>query len=262
MAVDLNTLIEQGRQAPVREYAGDENNIRKLPKPIGQEPGEPELIEEPPPEVMNGLRRRIMQRQLASDRRVRFARALVEHSWNVDKAMFSAGYNPKSKHRSGAIQTLMNHPDVIHEIRRIRNVLDSKADVATIDLTKEWIAIASSNVFDAFIEVPGEDGETHSLHLKSKADIPASVQRTVKSVKIKRWRQIQKDGSAIETENIEVALWDKQAALDSLAKIQGLYADKTADAIDGLAMKIAQRTEKYRKKIGVTYEQDPIAGTG
>lgn len=255
MAADLDTLIDEAR---VEAYSASPPPLRGVnrrdvrpAKDVLPEPGEPELIGQPMKQHMGLFRRRQEQRFAATQRRLSFARALVSTGWNEAKALEAAGYKPNQKHKDQALQALRNHPEVIAEIQRLRLVLEQQADVATIDLAREWVSIAKSNVFDAFKQ--DEDG---SLQLKHKADIPVPVQRTIKSVKIRRWRQIQKDESVVETENIEVTLWDKQAALDSLAKIQGLYSDKTAEAIDGLAMKIAQRTERYRKKIGHTYDQN------
>ncbi len=245
----LDELIEAGLEsAPVRETRDRREQIPTL-KEIPPEPGEPPLIGTQ--SVRNGtglFQRRILQRQHAQQRRLQFARELVSSGFNALKAFTAAGYNPNSRECETHISNLMNHPDVISEVNRLRIILEQRADVATIDLAKEWVGIASSNVFDFF------DQSGDSLVLKKKGDLTERAQRTVKAVKIRRRRETRKDDTVVETEDVEVTLWDKQAALDSLAKVQGLYKGQGEEALDSLAQKIADRTEKHRRIVGKVYE--------
>lgn len=264
METDLDRLIDDGTVLATGNSMAvtrDKSIARNSHKPIGPEPGEPELLGETAPVRMGGFQRRIAQRAQAQERRVAFARALVASGWDIDKALQAGGYNPSPKAKAGAVHGLLNHPDVTTEVLRLRMVLEQQADVATIDLAKEWVHIASSNVFDFFNEVETEEGVV-ALSLKPKKEIPKSAQKSVKSIKVRRRKQVLKDGTEIENEDIEVTLWDKQAALDSLAKIQGLYTDKAADAMNNLAMKIAERTEKHRKRIGNTLEGRALEPVG
>lgn len=265
MAANLDTLIEEARLEGVSESQlgrrgtriDYDDPMRPKGKPVPPEPDEPPLVAPTAPFVGGNFARRMEQRHQATQRRLNFARALVSSGWDGVKALAAAGYSPSPKAVKSAIAALSNHPDVIAEVQRLRLVLEQKADVATIDLAKEWVGIAKSNVFDLFHEsAPGH------LTLKGKSELPKDVQRAVKAIKIRRKRYKQKDETEVETEDIEVVLWDKQAALDSLAKIQGLYADKTADAIDNLALKIAQRTERHRKKVGQTFDAKALEVDG
>lgn len=255
--MDLERLIDEasvlagGRDSPRTGRPGMEEPTRY--KPVQPEPGEPDLIGQTAPIVAGNFRRRLEQRNQAMERRLAFARAMVSTGWDEQKSLAMAGYSPTQRAVKSAVQALMAHPDVITEIQRLRLVLEQKADVATIDLAKEWVGIASSDVFDYFNETVVGDGVV-ALQLKPKNTLSKGARKAVKAIKIRRNRRTSKDGDTVETEDIEVTLWDKQAALDSLAKIQGLYADKTAEAIDGLAMKIAERTERHRKRIGQTIE--------
>jgi hypothetical protein len=231
-------------------------------KSVPPEPGEPELLGESAPVMAGGLRRRLLQRENARQRRLHFARVLVATGWDAEKALLDSGYSGRagSRNISEACSVMLKHPDVISEVERLRLVLEQQADVATIDLAKEWVSIASSDIFDYFDEV--DDGDGVRLALKPKAEISKAARRSVKAVKIRRNKRTTKDGDQIETEDIEVQLWDKHSALDSLAKIQGLYQDKKADAINNLASKIAERTEKARRRMGRTFDAGALEGPG
>lgn len=264
MAAGIDTLIDAAyEEAPLSRSQvvlcdPTDTVERNTHKPVPPEPDEPTLIRETAPVRAGGLQRRFMQRQQARERRLTFARTLVSTGWNHEKALAAAGYNPSQRAVATAIDNLMGHPDVTSEIQRLQLILEQRADVATIDLAKEWVGIASSDIYDYFDEVPGEDGETVKLVLKPKAQITKAARRSVKAIKIRRNKRTTKDGDEVETEDIEVQLWDKHAALDSLAKIQGLYQDKRADAINNLATKIAERTEKARRKMGRTFDSGAL----
>lgn len=167
-------------------------------------------------------RKKLNARASASDRRERFiAEYLADPKRNATQAAIRAGYaRPGAR---AAASRLLADPGVAAEIdRRIGRVHKKLADRYEVNaerITRELAKIGFASVRD--YGVVTDDGQFHVDLSVADEDAFAAVM----SVKSKRTVRGKGDGAEVET-TTELRLADKRAALDTLAKVVGLYRDE------------------------------------
>lgn len=209
---------------------------------------------------MNQYRRRNAERMAADERRRQFARSLFMSGFKSDQAFKEAGYTASTRHDMlAAVSKLMNEPVVIDELAQLTLRARAELEAKAVDVTREWAAIANSNVFDYVQQ--NSDGY---ISVRDLSGLTRDQQRALQSIKAtKTTIEIpRKDAEPIikTTELVEVRVWDKHAALTSLARLQGLFRDENDEALTNLATAIQQRIAAAERRMGRTYDHEP-AGT-
>lgn len=165
------------------------------------------------------------------------------------QAAREAGYSIKS---AGSIASeLLTYPRVLNEIARLNKARFEKSDYHAMDVIRELIKIGHSSIEDIYEEVEIETGEEDFLG----EPVVATVRRLRSLEKLRNVAAISsvKQGA----HGIEVKFWDKNRALDTLAKHFKLMNDtlevtvKETDDLSKLSteelMALKQLKEKMNK---------------
>jgi len=263
----LDQLIQDVEARAVEKVKRGKKNTATKPQPQKkqvalQHPDEPPVVAPATtgPQGMNGYRRRVAGRMAADERRRSFARTLFMSGFNQEEAFKSAGYTAGTRtDMLSSISRLMNEPVVIDELAALTARARAELDAKAVDVVKEWAAIANADVFD-YVEQDAEG------YIQVRPDLVQSLtvgqRRALQSIKAKKiTTEIpRKDGEPIinTTETVEVRLWDKHAALNALAKLQGLFDNGDDDPLNNLADAIRRRMEKAEERLrGKTIEHEP-----
>lgn len=159
--------------------------------------------------------------QAVSERHLALVNEYFANGFNKRAAMRKVGYSDKSV--EGYQHRLFNHPDVLAEIDRRRQSLTRKTDVTVERIKEEYAKIAFANLGD-LLEI-ADDG-TATMDLSGMTlDQRAAIQEFV----IEEGKAIQgEEGNSVVLvkPKMRVKFHDKKAALDSLAKILGMFKDE------------------------------------
>jgi phage terminase small subunit len=164
-----------------------------------------------------------MARSMSPKRRV-FAEEYVV-DLNGTAAAKRAGYSQASA--TGQAAEMLATPEVKGYVAELLAERSRRTEISQDDVLLELAAIAFARIDEV---APWDES---GPHLVSSADLPDHVKAAVASVKVKRRREVMREGKEVtgawEVEEFEVRPWDKLAALDKLARHLGMYQDETND---------------------------------
>lgn len=160
---------------------------------------------------------------LANDRHERFCHEYLK-DLVAGRAYERAGYKAKGKSADEAASVLLSRNlKVQARIAELKEERKERVQIEADTVLRELLILATSSVNHYTVD---EDGRIELLD-----DAPDHAERAVSSVKITR---TPKPGQGDEIKT-EYRLWDKNSALDKLAKHLGLYEQhnrqKTPDVI-------------------------------
>lgn len=186
--------------------------------------------------------------QTLTRRQEMFCQAYITHNFSIYKAAIAAGWNPKCASINGA--KMARTPHVAKRLAELKenylNELGITKDRLMIELAKQAYSDIKNFVEWGSEYVPEEDRYRHSVHVMDSKDIDTTM---IKSVKIN------KNG------NLEIDLYDKQAAIEKLAKIMGINAADKVEltGADGGAIKVEEITRKLAERLGNLTVETPDA---
>ena len=136
---------------------------------------------------------------------------------DAEKAALLAGYSQKQVCRES--QRLLKMPKIAAEIAQMEARQAVRFELEAEPILREQAALAFASVEPFLVIEPDQDV---SIDL-SKAT-PEQL-KTLKSVKTTTNERLDKDGEVIgRTTRVEVTLWDKQKALETLMRHLGMFA--------------------------------------
>lgn len=246
---------EAKRPGKIRGRSSQPPPPPKAKVPAKPEPGEPELAVAPMVSPGgNRFRREQRNQMLADERRRTFARELFFTGFNQQEALQRAGYRTSASRWRMIAAELLTHPIVAGELKRLSLVAQQAIDAKTIDLTKNWMDIAEGDIFE-FLR---QDEEGY-IHIRAGLDqLPVEKRRLIKRVKVKKRVEFGKDDKQIVTVETDLELYDRLTALECLGKVQGIFEDKTANAITDFAAKLTDRLNQAAKRVGRTFENGAL----
>ncbi len=150
------------------------------------------------------------QKQKLSDRQKRFA-AEYSIDYNATQAAIRAGYSVKGARVQGC--TLLANPNILAEIERQTRKTAEKLDIKREDILRELVAVGFSRITD-FVQVATV---TNSLG-RSWRTVTVSETANITAEKLGAVAGIKQGANGIE-----VKLHDKLKALETLAKLLGLF---------------------------------------
>lgn len=145
-----------------------------------------------------------------------------------------AGYSEKTANRIAT--TLLSKVVIQEEIARAMTKLANKLEIKAETVLEELARLAFSDIGEV-LDFTGEEPR-----LRPVKDIPLSARRAIASVKTKRFREGRGE-AAKEVEVTEFRLWDKNSALEKLAKCLKLFASeedgRLAKLIDTIEIRLS-----------------------
>jgi len=143
-------------------------------------------------------------------------RAFIEHyiiTWNASEAARRAGYSPKTAGQIGF--NLLKKVEIIEAISQRLSSLQMSADEVKVRLTEHGRGTMADfiNPNDKTIDLAKAE-KAGVLHLLKKYTYTTTTITTEESEKL--------------TEHASVELYDAQAALVQMARVHGVFVDKTA----------------------------------
>lgn len=133
---------------------------------------------------------------------------------NATQAAVRSGYSPRTALQQGP--RLLTYPAVVTAIAERKAVRSERVGFTAEEVLKELALLVKSDVRDFTM-----DEKTGELALR--AGVPDEAWRSVASVK-RRVRIVpQKDGEPIIERDMEVRLWDKNAAIEKAMKHLGMF---------------------------------------
>lgn len=135
---------------------------------------------------------------------------------NGKQAAIRAGYSPKSAEVTAS--KLLTHPKVAEEIRKAAERREQRTGITADVVLSEFLRIARVDISGAF----DENGDLKPIH-----EIPEDVRRAISGVEVEALFE----GRGEEREQTgylkKVKFWDKNRALEALAKHLGLLIDRS-----------------------------------
>lgn len=146
----------------------------------------------------------------------RFVRAYLV-SLNATKAALEAGYSPATASSQG--HRLLKHAQVQEAIAQGRTQQLEKLDLKAENILRELLRIGLSDPAEAFTK----EGALKPIH-----DMPVELRRAISSVETDELWAPKVDENGREQIGVtrKIKFWDKNKALESLAKHLGLLRDK------------------------------------
>lgn len=139
--------------------------------------------------------------------------------FNGKQAAIRAGYSPKTAEVQGS--RLLSTAKVRVEVEKRRNAISEKAGVTVERILQEYARLAFLDPAQAF------DKEGRLIPV---CDMPEDVRRAVGGldvVEMAGGMQVDGDGAQhVPMFTKKLKFWDKKGALDSLAKIKGMFVEK------------------------------------
>lgn len=170
-----------------------------------------------------------------TDRMVRVIDAYFDNNFNQSKAMEAAGY----KHGRMYAARFFRQPAVANEIERRRAKMAEKHNVTQDSIMRELAKMAFSSLGD-LIEVDSEGNGWINLERLSDEQRAAVSEFTVDEYKEGRGE----DSRAVKKTKIK--FHDKLGALNSLARILGIFNDKLK--VEG-EISLAERLQRGRNRL-------------
>lgn len=179
---------------------------------------------------------------LKNTRQEAFAQARVA-GLTIDAAYVEAGYKPN---RSNAARMNANE-HIQARIRELQNAAADRVELDAASALEEITAIAFSDIRDLL------DHEGRPL---SAEDLPDHIAKAIKSIKVTS-KKVPGTNSGETVTTTEIKLWDKNVALEKLAKHLRLYDEKTSERRDPISALLAAIMDVARPLPVV----DPRAGS-
>ena len=186
--------------------------------------------------------------QRLTRRQEMFCQEYITHNFSIYRAAVASGFSPTCASINGLKMSKIPH--VAKRLAELKenylNELGISKDRLMVELAKQAYSDIKNFVEWGSEYDPEEDRYHHTVHVMDSKDIDTSM---IKSVKIN------KNG------NLEIDLYDKQAAIEKLAKIMGINA---ADKIemtgaDGGAIRVEDVTRKLAERLGHLTVETPDA---
>lgn len=154
---------------------------------------------------------------LKNKKHERFCREYVIDR-NATQAAIRAKYSEKTAYSQG--QRLLKKVEIESRIKELDDKKTDELEITQERILKEYAKLAFANSEDFFdwaegvrVDKTGAELETGIVILKKKTEIPSKFLAAIQSIE--------------ETQQgIKIKLYDKKGALDSLAKIKGMFIDK------------------------------------
>jgi phage terminase small subunit len=150
---------------------------------------------------------------------------------NAVKAAKEAGYSDQYADKKAA-RALLNHPEVIAEIKRIRERMNQQADKTATDVVNEFSKIAFVDRVSFLKEDPLRDGEymykaPHELSQAQRDIVEKTTMHTAEIVIVEKG----KNGADSELKSFfrqeyNYVLSDKANALEKMGRHFGIFDDK------------------------------------
>lgn len=172
------------------------------------------------------------------DRYKRLVHFYFMSDFNKKEAMKKAGYKSKSK---GRVQELFSHPFVIAEIERQRQRVEKKYELTRDWIVKRLMVLADSNIVLGKFKKVNEDGSLY-WDFSGATEAELGVINGIST-------DIYTEGRGLSKRKVKkfgLVITDPKAALDSLARIQGLFNDKMT--VQG-ELSIMERLSKGRERV-------------
>jgi len=162
---------------------------------------------------------------------------------NATQAAIRAKYSVKTAKEIGC--NLLTKVNVQERVQELNSKRWNEAELQGKDVINEYATIAFSDIKN-YLEI-AEGGE---ITAKTFTDMKGAS-RAIKSVKEKRVIRESSDGSdsQIIDSTFEFQLWDKNKALDGLARHHSLFNDKLKVEVKGLEDKTDKELEEELEKI-------------
>ena len=149
-----------------------------------------------------------------TDRQEKFAR-LYASTGNAAKSRIEAGYKPGNSSRNAVeAYKLMQNPDIAAVHEHYQHEISKKIDINENRILAEIASIAFCNIANMF-----EGGK-----IKDISDVPVSVQRAVKSIKVHV-----PQGKDVTHSVVNIEMHDKLKALQQIAEIKGINKTQQQD---------------------------------
>ncbi len=160
--------------------------------------------------------------------------------WNATRAAIRAGYSARTANRIGA--RLLTNVVISTAVEAAKAKALEEVEMEVEDILREYSALASSDITE-FLDERGS--------LLPASEWPKRARRAVASVKVTKKNLTVGDGEMDDV--VEIKLWNKNQALDSLSKIRGLMIDRKEvgkpGEFDSMTMEqIDAELEKLRAK--------------
>lgn len=158
---------------------------------------------------------------------------------NATQAAINAGYSPKTARAQGS--RLLTNVDIQAALSELtakqampaEEVLSRLGDMGRADMG-DFLDINSMGFFE--------------IDLNKASEL--KLTKLIKKVKMRTTTTVQKDGVETETHDIELELYDAQAALEKLGRYHKLFTDKTEiTGKDGGAIETKLNDEQYQRTI-------------
>lgn len=165
----------------------------------------------------------IMAEKKLTDKAIRFIdEYLVD--LNATQAAIRAGYSKKTAYSIGCEN--LTKPEIQNEISRRQKELQEKTGITTERVLAEYAKLAFSNLTDII------DYATGTISMQDFKDLTPEQKHCIKKFKIVTIGQLAPGGEPTLVDKVEIELFDKQKALDSLARHLGMFDGKTGPDAD------------------------------
>jgi phage terminase small subunit len=164
------------------------------------------------------------QRGELNAKQAAFVTAWLGNGGNGKQAAIAAGYSPKSAEQQASY--LRSLPKVAAAISEGLAKAVRSGESTAAKVVRELDLIAHSDL----TEILKEDGTLDPAELKK---LPPEVRRAISAFEVIEDEEEDKDGKAVVRRRIKVKLWDKNRALDTLAKKHGLLVEKVEHSATG-----------------------------
>jgi phage terminase small subunit len=183
-----------------------------------------------------------------------FARSYAK-SQNVMQSAIEAGYS-KSYANSRA-KYLLDRPDVIAEIKRLRTRINQQADKSATDVVNEYAKVAFIDRTDFLKDDPDNPGK---YIFKAPHELTKEQKDIVESVHV---NNVYKDGRLV-SQTYNYTLMDKATALNQMGRHFGIFDDKlrlASDRQNPFKNATPAQLEALKKSwVGVMTDQSLIEG--
>ena len=156
---------------------------------------------------------------LKNNRHEFFAQAICA-GMSITDAAAEAGYKTGTAAARTTASKLHAKANIQERIRELKQAAARRAEIAGADIITELGRVGLSDIRDLFTE----DGKLLPIH-----KLPPDIARSVASVKVTSKQQPDENGNIEVVNTVEVKLWDKNSALEKLAKYLRLYDKKDDD---------------------------------
>lgn len=141
----------------------------------------------------------------------------IEH--NGQKAAEGTGYSKKTARVQAS--TLLTKPNIKARVKELEDEAFEALDITNAKIIAEYAKLAFSNAEEIFtwgegitVNKEGQEIEIAKVYLKKFNEMSEETRAAIQSIE------------EMASGGLKIKLHDKKAALDSIAKIKGLFVDK------------------------------------